>query len=84
LRIVFWNMENLGPWLAGARATCAQSRRPGEPDAFCLQEVRIHANAVRFRVCHAELDEDDIEALGEWKASVDTAVTSGKLPPIDD
>jgi hypothetical protein len=45
------------------------------------------AKAVRFRVCHDELkpfDEDDIEALGEWKASVDTAVTSGKLPPIDD
>jgi hypothetical protein len=29
-------------------------------------------------------DEDDIEALGEWKAAVDTAVTSGKMPPVDD
>jgi hypothetical protein len=45
------------------------------------------AKAVRFRVCYDELkplDEDDVEALGEWKAAVDTAVTSGKLPPIDD
>lgn len=46
-----------------------------------------HATAVRFRVCHDELkpfDEDDIEALGEWKAAVDAAAASGKLPPLTD
>lgn len=45
------------------------------------------AKAVRMRVCHDELppfDEEDIESLAEWKAAVDSAVTSGKLPPIDD
>jgi hypothetical protein len=46
-----------------------------------------HAKAVRLRVCHDELkpfDEDDIEALGEWKAAVDTAIASGKLPSLTD
>ena len=42
LRIVSWNIENLGPWLrGGSHDLQAQWRRLGEPDALCLQEVRI-------------------------------------------
>jgi exodeoxyribonuclease-3 len=41
VRIVSWNIENLGPWLAGTRDFKGQWRHLGEPDAFCLQEVRI-------------------------------------------
>jgi exodeoxyribonuclease-3 len=43
LHIVSWNIENLAPWLVGARDFAAQWRRLGEPDALCLQEVRIRA-----------------------------------------
>lgn len=44
MRIVSWNIENLAPWLAkNGRDLTAQWRRLGEPDALCLQEVRIRA-----------------------------------------
>jgi hypothetical protein len=45
------------------------------------------AKAVRLRVCHDELppfEDEDIESLAEWKAAVDTAVASGKLPSLTD
>lgn len=46
-----------------------------------------HAKSVRFRACHDEprpFDEDDLASLTQWKAAVDSAVSSGKLPPVDD
>lgn len=53
MRIVSWNIENLAPWLpGGTRDFPAQWRALGEPDALCLQEVRIRAS-----------DADAIEAM---------------------
>jgi exodeoxyribonuclease-3 len=44
MRIVSWNIENLARWLGGGpRDFVAQWRRLGEPDALCLQEVRIRS-----------------------------------------
>ena len=45
MRIVSWNIENLARWLANEdRDFVAEWRRLGEPDALCLQEVRIRAS----------------------------------------
>ncbi len=41
LRLVSWNIENLGPWLGETRRLADQHARLGSPDVLCLQEVRI-------------------------------------------
>jgi len=45
LRLVSWNIENLGPWLVGGtRDLRAHWKALGAPDILCLQEVRVRAS----------------------------------------
>jgi exodeoxyribonuclease-3 len=55
LRLVSWNIENLAPWLGGARRLADQLARLGSPDVLCLQEVRIrpHDSELLERMRHA-------------------------------
>jgi exonuclease III len=68
MRIVSWNVADLGRWLAARDDFAAHVRALGDPDVLCLQETRI-------RSCRRA----SVVLAGDWNVSRSAADVTPRL-----